>query len=185
MIGFIGRTGRFLIFVLLLGMSSAMALGNGPAAVSKDGVDDLRPIEEVQWNAQRAAHLFERAGFGATPRDIERSLAAGARATVARLVRAHGETDSGAVAFEPSGIPDAGIDPFPEGRPLATDAAQARGEAIGVQVKPAGNRRVQPVVDKFFFWLRASALECNRIGYWWANRMLNTERPLVEKMALF
>ena len=185
MIGFIGRTGRFLIFVLLLGMSSAMALGNGPAAVSKDGVDDLRPIEEVQWNAQRAAHLFERAGFGATPRDIERSLAAGARATVARLVRAQSETDSGAVAFEPSGIPDAGIDPFPEGRPLATDAAQARGEAIGVQVKPAGNRRVQPVVDKFFFWLRASALECNRIGYWWANRMLNTERPLVEKMALF
>ena len=185
MIAFTGRTGRFLISVLLLGTSSAMALGNGPAAVSKDDVDDLRPIEEVQWNAQRAAHLFERAGFGATPRDIERSLAAGARATVARLVRAQSETDSGAVAFEPSDIPDAGIDPFPEGRPQATDAAQAQGEAIGVQVKPAGNRRVQPVVDKFFFWLRVSALECNRIGYWWANRMLNTERPLVEKMALF
>ena len=185
MIAFTGRTGRFLILVLLLGTSDAMALGNGPAAVSKDGVDDLWPIEEMQWNAQRAAHLFERAGFGATPRDIERSLAAGARATVARLVRAQSETDSGAVAFEPSGIPDTGIDPFPEGRPQATDAAQTRGEAIGVQVKPAGNRRVQPVVDKFFFWLRASALECNRIGYWWANRMLNTERPLVEKMALF
>ena len=93
MIAFTGRTGRFLISVLLLGTSSAMALGNGPAAVSKDDVDDLRPIEEVQWNAQRAAHLFERAGFGATPRDIERSLAAGARATVARLVRAQSETD--------------------------------------------------------------------------------------------
>ena len=185
MIAFTGRTGRFLILVLLLGTSGAMALGNGLAAAAQDGVDDLRPIEEVQWNAQRAAHLFERAGFGATPRDIERSLAAGARATVARLVRAQSETDSGAVAFEPSGIPDAGIDPFPEGRPQATDAAQARGEAIGVQIKPAGNRRAQPVVDKFFFWLRASALECNRIGYWWANRMLNTERPLVEKMALF
>ena len=185
MIAFTGRTGRFLISVLLLGTSGAMALGNGPAAVFKDGVDDLQPIEEVQWNAQRAAHLFERAGFGATPRDIERSLAAGARATVTRLVRAQSETDPGAVAFEPSGIPDAGIDPFPEGRPQATDAAQARGEAIGVQIKPAGNRRAQPVVDKFFFWLRVSALECNRIGYWWANRMLNTERPLVEKMALF
>ena len=151
MIAFTGRTGRFFILVLLLGASGAMALGNEPTALFKDGVDDLQPIEEVQWNAQRAAHLFERAGFGATPRDIERSLAAGARATVAGLVRAQSETDSGAVAFEPSGIPDAGIDPFPEGRSQATDAAQAQGEAIGVQVKPAGNRRAQPVVESSSF----------------------------------
>lgn len=185
MIAFAGRTGRLFIFVLLLGSSSAIAQRNGPTAVSNGGVDDLRPIEEAQWNAQRAAHLLERAGFGATPRDIERSLAAGARATVARLVRPHGVADPGAVAFEASGIPETGIDPFPVGRPQATDAAKANGEAIGVRVKPAGNRRAQPVVDKFFFWLRASALECNRIGYWWANRMLQTERPLVEKMALF
>ena len=52
-------------------------------------------------------------------------------------------------------------------------------------MKPSGNRRLQPVADKFFFWLRVSALECNRIEYWWANRMLTTHRPLVEKMALF
>ena len=162
-----------------------MAQGIGPTVVFSGGVDDLRPIDEAQWNAKRAAHLLERAGFGATPRDIERSLAVGARATVARLVRPQGVADPGAVAFEPSGIPDAGIDPFPVGRPQATDAAKADGKAIGVLVKPAGNRRAQPVVDKFFFWLRASALECNRIGYWWANRMLQTERPLVEKMALF
>jgi uncharacterized protein (DUF1800 family) len=162
-----------------------MAQGIGQEAVFSGGVDDLRPIDEAQWNAKRAAHLLERAGFGATPRDIERSLAVGARATVARLVRPQGVADPGAVAFEPSGISEAGIDPFPVGRPQATDAAKADGEAIGVLVKPAGNRRAQPVVDKFFFWLRASALECNRIGYWWANRMLQTERPLVEKMALF
>lgn len=185
MIAFVDRTGRLLIMVLLLASSGAMAQRIGPTGVSNGGVDDLRPIEEAQWNAQRASHLLERAGFGATPRDIERSLAAGARATVARLVRPQGVTDPGAIPFEPSGIPETGIDPFPVGRPQATDAAKADGEAIGVLVKPAGNRRAQPVVDKFFFWLRASALECNRVGYWWANRMLQTERPLVEKMALF
>jgi uncharacterized protein DUF1800 len=52
-------------------------------------------------------------------------------------------------------------------------------------VKPSGNRRLQPVVDEFFYWLRASALETNRVAYWWANRMLTTQRPLEEKMALF
>ena len=56
---------------------------------------------------------------------------------------------------------------------------------MGVKVKPSGNRRLQPVVNKFFYWLRASMLETRRVSYWWANRMLNTNRPLEEKMALF
>jgi hypothetical protein len=37
------------------------------------------------------------------------------------------------------------------------------------------------VVNKFFYWLRASMLETRRVVYWWADRMLNTERPLEEK----
>ena len=41
------------------------------------------------------------------------------------------------------------------------------------------------MVDKFFYWLRASMLETRRVAYWWAERMLNTERPLEEKMTLF
>jgi hypothetical protein len=63
--------------------------------------------------------------------------------------------------------------------------AKAKGEALGIKVKPSGNRRVQPIVDKFFYWLRASALETNRVAYWWANRMVASSRPLQEKMALF
>ena len=159
--------------------------GGAIAAAPADWADDLRPINAEQWNSERAAHLLERAGFGGRPDEVERLRALGARAAVAHLVRPHGVADPALAPFDPSGIPDAGIDPFPEGRPQTTDAAKARGEALGVFVKPAGNRRVQPVVDKFFFWLRASALECNRIAYWWAQRMLVTERPLVEKMALF
>ena len=41
------------------------------------------------------------------------------------------------------------------------------------------------MVDEFFYWLRASVLETNRVAYWWANRMLSSPRPLEEKMALF
>jgi len=55
---------------------------------------------------------------------------------------------------------------------------------MGVESKPAGNRPVQPVSDRFFYWLRATLLETRRLGYWWANRMLQTTHPLEEKMAL-
>jgi hypothetical protein len=55
---------------------------------------------------------------------------------------------------------------------------------MGVAVKPAGNRPIQPVSDRFFYWLRATLLETRRLGYWWANRMLQTTHPLEEKMAL-
>jgi hypothetical protein len=44
---------------------------------------------------------------------------------------------------------------------------------------------VQPISDRFFYWLRATQLETRRVGYWWAERMLDTNRPLEEKMALF
>jgi hypothetical protein len=53
-----------------------------------------------------------------------------------------------------------------------------------VAVKPSGNRPMQPVSDRFFYWLRATMLETRRLGYWWANRMLRTAHPVEEKMAL-
>jgi hypothetical protein len=43
---------------------------------------------------------------------------------------------------------------------------------------------MQPVSDRFFYWLRATMLETRRLGYWWANRMLKTTHPLEQKMAL-
>ena len=55
---------------------------------------------------------------------------------------------------------------------------------MGVDVKPAGNRPVQAVSDRFFYWLRATMLETRRLGYWWANRMVQTSHPLEQKMAL-
>ena len=87
--------------------------------------------------------------------------------------------------FDHSGIHDPGLEPFPPSRPATTDLAKETGEALGIKVKPTGNRRLQPVVNKFFYWLRASVLETNRVAYWWANRMVDSNNPLQEKMALF
>jgi hypothetical protein len=86
--------------------------------------------------------------------------------------------------FVESGLWDPGLDEFPESRPEATDRAEKGGASMGIDVKPSGNRPVQPVSDRFFYWLRATMLETRRVGYWWANRMLQTTRPVEQKMAL-
>jgi hypothetical protein len=87
--------------------------------------------------------------------------------------------------FVESGLWDPSLAGFPESRPEATDRAEKTGRAMGVDNKPAGNRPVQPVSDRFFYWLRATMLETRRVGYWWANRMLQTTHPVEQKMALF
>ena len=153
----------------------------GPAAWQ----NDLAPIAPADWNDDFAAHLLERAGFGGTPQEIQALGKMTPAQAVARLVRFQGTDVSKLAPFDHSGIHDPGLEPFPPSRPAVTDLAKAKGEALGIKVKASGNRRLQPVVDEFFYWLRASVLETNRVAYWWANRMLTSERPLQEKMALF
>lgn len=147
--------------------------------------NDLTPISPGDWNYEFAAHLLERAGFGGTPEEIQALAAMTPAQAVARLVRFQGTDASQLPPFEHSGIHDPGLEPFPPSRPAVTALAKEKGEALGIQVKASGNRRLQPIVNEFFYWLRASVLETNRVAYWWANRMLVTPRPLQEKMALF
>ena len=147
--------------------------------------NDLAPIGPADWNYDFAAHLLERAGFGGTPEEIQALAKMTPAQAIARLVRFEGTDISQLPPFEHSGIHDPGLEPFPPTRPAVTDLAKEKGEALGIKVKPSGNRRLQPIVDEFFYWLRASVLETNRVSYWWANRMLTSPRPLQEKMALF
>jgi uncharacterized protein (DUF1800 family) len=154
-------------------------------AAENNWANDLSPISAQDWNAERAAHLLERAGFGATPEDIKRFAAMSPDEAMRVIVKFEGSDNSHLAPFDESGVFDPGVDHFPESRPATTTQAKQNGEALGVKVKPAGNRKMQPVVNKFFYWLRASRLETDRLAYWWANRMLTTQRPLEEKMALF
>jgi hypothetical protein len=159
----------------------AVAQTAGPAAWQ----NDLTPIGPANWNYDFAAHLLERAGFGGTPEEINALAKMTPAQAVARMVRFQGVDATPLPPFDASGIHDPGIEPFPPSRPAVTDLAKKNGEALGIKVKPEGNRRLQPVVDKFFYWLRASVLETHRVAYWWANRMVSSPRPLQEKMALF
>ena len=161
------------------------AIDDPTGAGPPEWVDDLSPIEAADWSYARAAHLIERAGFGATPLEINRLASMTPAEAVDRLV------DYEAIAhtpkpFDESGIWDPGMDPFPPSRAEAVRIAEARGEALGVKVLPEGaQRRLQPVVDKFFYGLAANNFETQRLGLWWANRMLTTPRPLEEKLTLF
>jgi len=162
-------------------MASRARWSPGPASWK----DDLTPIATSDWNYDRAAHLLAHAGFGGAPAEIERLAAAGLDGAVRGLVHYEHIPNATLQPFVESGLWDPTLDPFPESRPEATDRALKTGAAMGIDGKPAGKRPLQPVSDRFFYWLRATMLETRRLGYWWANRMLQTAHPLEEKMALF
>ncbi|MEM7540739.1 MAG: DUF1800 domain-containing protein [Pseudomonadota bacterium] len=173
--------GRLQPVILLLVLSSALSVH------AQYTVNSLVPIDADRWGSEQAKHLLERAGFGATPAEIEEFARLSPQRAVARLVHFESapELPLELAEFEHSGVFDEGLDPFPPSRPATTALAAKQGHALGVKVKPSGNRPMQPIVNKFFYWLRASRLETDRVVYWWANRMVASPRPLQEKMALF
>ena len=162
---------------------ASFLIAHGPAAFA-DNLAALQPVSPGKWNAAMAQHLLERAGFGGTPQEVAQLARLTPTEAVQSLVRYQRIPDTG-LPFQMSSSHDAGLEPFASSRPAATDLAKAAGKSLGVEVKPAGNRRLQQVADRYLYWVRASRLETDRLAYWWANRMLTTPRPLQEKLTLF
>jgi len=180
------------LFIALLSSFCAFTIAANarmaPAAdAAADGwAGDLSPIAAADWNYERAAHLIERAGFGATPEEIARVAAMTPELAVNSLVNYETIDASALKPFDESGIWDPGMDPFPPSRAEAVRRAREHGEGLGEKVlAPGTQRRLQPVVDKFFYSLTANNIETQRLGLWWANRMIASPRPLEEKLTLF
>jgi len=180
------------LFIALLSSFCAFTIAANarmaPAAdAAADGwAGDLSPIAASGWNYERAAHLIERAGFGATPEEIARVAAMTPELAVNSLVNYETIDASALKPFDESGIWDPGMDPFPPSRAEAVRRAREHGEGLGEKVlAPGTQRRLQPVVDKFFYSLTANNIETQRLGLWWANRMIASPRPLEEKLTLF
>lgn len=175
-------TAAVTVFLASVIVIAAQTRGAGP----ESWANDLSPISVSDWNYDRAAHLLERAGFGATPEEVARLAAMTPAQAVDALVEYEAIDDRDQAPFEESGIWDPGMDPFPPSRAEAVRLARERGEGLGEKVLPEGTqRRLQPVVDKFFYSLAANNIETQRLGLWWANRMLTTKRPLEEKLTFF
>ena len=180
------------LFIALLSSFCAFTIAANarmaPAAdAAADGwAGDLSPIAASDWNYERAAHLIERAGFGATPEEIARVAAMTPELAVNSLVNYETIDASALKPFDESGIWDPGMDPFPPSRAEAVRRAREHGEGLGEKVlAPGTQRRLQPVVDKFFYSLTANNIETQRLGLWWANRMIASPRPFEEKLTLF
>ena len=158
-----------------------------PARVPLPGPTTSRPSAPQDWSYDRAAHLLERAGFGGTPEEIQRARGDDARSRPCGIWSLPGPSTT--ASSSPSIIPASSTPGSSPSRPAAPPPPtwpRDKGEALGIKVKPAGNRRMQPVVNKFFYWLRAS-----RAGDQ-PRRLLvgqphahHATRPLEEKMALF
>jgi hypothetical protein len=180
---------RFLLYSLPLAIVVAQSSSIRALTVSPEPTawaSDLSPILPADWNYDRAAHLLERAGFGETPDRIARLARMTPRQAVDELVDFESIDNSALKPFDESGIWDAGMDPFPPSRAEAVRIAREHGEGLGEKLLPEGSqRRLQPVVDKFFYSLAANDIETQRLALWWANRMLTTRRPLEEKLTLF
>ena len=159
--------------------------GAGPAS----WVGDLSAIAAADWNYARAGHLLERAGFGGTPEEIEALAKMTPEEAVSSLVDYESIPNGHMPAFDESGIFDPGMledvdqrfDDFSDG----VRAAYRQPAIYGVKPNAEGPRRLQAIIDKMYYASFSNRYEWDRATIWWANRMLNTHRPLEEKLLLF
>jgi uncharacterized protein (DUF1800 family) len=101
------------------------------------------------------AHLYRRAGFGATPAELDAAVTAGYAATVAALVRPPSASDQGVLATPP---------------PQFTVAAAPGGSDTDAQRKA--------------YQARVSS-EGKVLALWWLDRMVMASNPFPEKLAFF
>ena len=176
----------FLAFAAILGLMAIAATGSaGDRTAMTQWEGDLAPITASEWNYEHAAHLLERAGFGGTPEDVARLAALSPEDAVSFLIDWERVANDHLQDFDHSDIFRAGMIEVPRSRAQAVRDARRDGETLGVMIKPGGSRPLQPVVNAFFYILNADRLEIRRLSRWWGERMVLTERPLQEKLALF
>lgn len=175
-----GAPGSTLSLLLLLLFSLA---NTGMAAT----VDSLEPLPASEWSYDHAAHLLERAGFGATPEEIASFAAMTPDAAVDLIVNYEQIADT-LPPFQHSGIWDeamlADVDLHLRFDDVMEKAAEV-GEVYGEVVREEGPRKLQDITDALYYKYLSSNREWQRVAQWWAERMLTTPRPLEEKMTLF
>ena len=123
----------------------------------------LTPLPEEKWNAATAAHLLNRAGFGGTPAEIERTRQKGPAAAVRDLVEV--KADAANVP------PPAWAHPRDiRAQRMEIKAAKDRGENFQSKVREVRMMEGDEILD---------------LRRWWVDRMINGPAPLLEKMTLF
>ncbi len=150
------------------GASNNAGSGRGTPRISAS----MSPIKAAKWTRDHARHLLWRAGFGASPRQIRTVLEWGPEKAVEHLV----EYDQ--VPFE---APSA--DAFDKDimRPLNAEERGdiARARRSGDEESVARLRAQRQEAE------RVDRQQVRQVQQWWLKRMIETPRPLEEKMTLF
>lgn len=128
------------------------------AQAHAEAIGGLKAIARTQWDYAKARHLLFRAGFGGTPEEVQRLVDMGPYKAVDFLVEYH---------LQPP--PNIELDVQPWERTLAYETrlhAKARQE-LGGQRNGKQFGQLAP------------------LRQWWLRRMVESPRPLEEKLALF
>ncbi len=169
---------------------AAQALRNRAAAlptVPVEWVGDLSPISESDWSYERARHLLERAGFGGTPREIQRLADMTPQQAVDYLVDYEKLDNSFLAEFDESDIFYNGYPATENYLGTAFNSMYKYGDMYGVKLLPpdSGPLHMQAAVTEAFYVYIADGYETKRLAEWWGERMVRTNRPLEEKLAHF
>ncbi len=122
----------------------------------------LEPLSPSDWTRQTAAHLAARAGFGATPKEIDHLTDLG----VSRAVEGYFDFPA-----EPSADPPAWTtEPPPDPREILMGMRELSTE-----------ERQQAIRNR----VREQRFHVMEMAGWWLERMVNGAFPLQEKLALF
>jgi len=147
-----------------------------PEPVADPADDDLspslKPLPRAAFGAAQARHLLWRAGFGATEAQIATIAEWGPERSVDHLL-GFAEIpyeDDAAAAFDK----DIMHPPTEEDRRLYAQARRSQNEDVLAQARAERQRREQ--AD------RKQVVDLQR---WWLRRMIETPRPLEEKLTLF
>jgi uncharacterized protein (DUF1800 family) len=134
--------------------------------------DSLSPLKPDAFGFDQARHLLNRAGFGGTPQQVQTLVGWGLEKSVDYLL------DFEKVPFEgdESALFDQNImrPPSEEERTAAGKARRAQDEETLARLRA---RRQEAERD--------DRQQMRKIQHWWLKRMIETPRPLEEKLTLF
>ena len=153
-------------------MSASRATGQAAPPPTTPSEPSLAPIRPELFGYDQARHLLLRAGFGGTDQQIRTLAQWGAKEAVDYLV------DYGTIPAEPA--PPEGFDsdimrPLTEDQRRAYRNAQQRGDEDTLAQFRTRRQNAQ----------KNDRQQMRELQHWWLKRMIQTPRPLEEKLTLF
>src|SRR5437764_6170753 len=117
----------------------------------------LTPLPREKWNSETTAHLLNRAGFGATPEEIESASEKGLNVSVKELIEIPGET---------ANLP----------APEWAHPRNVREIRMGLRASKEDPAQRQEKLREIRMTEGRDVLDLRR---WWLDRMLNGPAPLL------